>query len=352
MNMHKWKNRSLAALLLTVPLACGEAGGGDPLGTGDDGTGGDGGTGTADDGGTETGDDDGTGTGTGDDDGPDDVGEIPECDPPEVECDPENEGEDCDTGYCHAYSTVPLDPNASCQEGPPFGELRLLGELRSWEDYEIVSGMDVKIAPALPTAQNPVDVTPLVTGVTDELGRFDLTTTNANEYGVGMVAILGGEGTPYYLTGTGMVEPKLGSTEYPPGVRNHNVWVMNEATLQAWSDILAEDPEMAPFMPLGDKGGVIGRIWDACAQPIGGVNIVSRLGEQTQSLVRYLNADEQSFNRQKTSKNGLFVIAYPLLPEKFDAFYDGVQVNENEGTVGNAPNAIFTVTISVDMPQG
>ena len=105
-------------------------------------------------------------------------------------------------------------------------------------------------------------------------------------------------------------------------------------------------------MPLGDSGGVIGRIWDACGNPVGGVNIVSRLGEQTQSLVRYLNADEQSFNRQKTSKNGLFVIVSPVLPEKFDAFYDGEQVNENEGTVGNTANAIFTVTISVDIPQG
>jgi hypothetical protein len=340
MNMYKWKDVSLAALLLTVPLACGEAGGGDPLGTGDDGTSGDGGTGTGDD-----------GTGTGGDDGPDDVGEIPECDPPEVECDPENEGEDCDSGYCHAYSTVPIDPNASCEEAPPFGELRLLGELRSWEDREeVIPDFEVRIAPALPTAQDPINVAPLATATTDEKGQFDVTTTEANEYGVGMVAIIGGAGTPYFLTGSGMVEPKLGTTEYPPGVRNHNVWVMNEATLNSWSNILAEDPEMAPFMPLGEMGGVIGRIWDACGNPVGGVNVVSRLGEQTQSVIRYLNADEETFNKQKTSRNGLFVIVYPLLPEKFDAFYDGVQVNENEGTVGNAPNAIFTVTISVDMP--
>ena len=83
-----------------------------------------------------------------------------------------------------------------------------------------------------------------------------------------------------------------------------------------------------------------------------GVNIESRMGEETLSIVRYLNADEQSFNKQKTSKNGLFVIVNPVLPEKFDAYYDGERVNENEGTVGNTSNAIFTVTISVDMPQG
>ncbi len=327
------------ALLASFALlpACGTAGGGTPTtGASSDSSGSTGGSTESGSAGTSTSMGSGSTAGSGSTGGPMCEGVTP------GECEAH---EDCPSGYCESFSTAPPDPSATCMTALPEGQIRLTGTVRDWVTFDTITGADMRIAGALEASANPTSTPGIETTMSDAGGRFALETDKADGQAIGLVALT--EASGYKLTVSGLVEANISDGSYPPGNTNHDVWVVGEGFLQSLNDALMSDPEAAPFLPLGDAGGVVGRVRDpSCGQGVAGVEVVSRAGAQSVAIVRYM--DEQGgFTANATTSSGLFVVLSPVLAEKFDAVKDGMVVSEREATVGSAPGGIFTVTLTL-----
>ncbi|RMG95952.1 MAG: hypothetical protein D6705_12505 [Deltaproteobacteria bacterium] len=203
----------------------------------------------------------------------------------------------------------------------------------------------MRIAGALDAAANPQTTPGIATADPGADGRFEVETDQADGQAIGLVAL--SETAGHLLTVTGLVEADISDGSYPPGATNHDVWVVSEAFVDELNTKLASDPEVAPFLPLGDMGGVVGRVRDRnCGEGVAGVQLVSRLGAGSTAVIRYL-AEDGTFTDTATGPSGIFVIVAPALAEKFDAMMDGMPVGEREATVGSAPGGVFAVTVTL-----
>ncbi len=261
------------------------------------------------------------------------------CMPVEGAC---REHEDCPSGYCESFSSAPPDPDATCEPAQPEGTIRLTGTVRDFVTRAPVAA-SMRIAGALDAAANPQTTPGIAMLDADAAGRFELVTDQADGQAIGLVALSQAAG--YELTVTGLVEADIANGSYPPGATNHDVWVVPTTFVDELNTKLLADPEVAPFLPLGEVGGVVGRVREPdCGDGVAGVEIVSRAGAQSTAVIRYL-ADDGTFTDTATGPSGLFIIVAPALAEKFDAMQGGAIVGEREATVGSAPGGVFAVTV-------
>jgi hypothetical protein len=254
--------------------------------------------------------------------------------------------DDCQSGYCESWWTAPPDPDATCQDGLPVGEIRILGNVRDFETDELMPNVDIKVAGALPTLQDPVNAPAVANMTADANGLFEHEAgEEATKEPVGIVAHVNETG--YYLSLTGLVEPEIGGQIYPPGVRNHDVWAVPTSYMDKISDILTSNG-LEAYAPFGEMGGVIGRVRDADTglPPTEPVILQSQL-PTTQAIIRYLNDDETGFG-EETGATGVYLIFNASLAEKFDAYRNGEIVSIHESTVGNGALAAYVTTIQVD----
>jgi hypothetical protein len=255
--------------------------------------------------------------------------------------------EDCSTGFCESYQTAPPDPDAVCAEGPGDGNVRMLGTLRDFDTLEIVSGEEVRIAGAMPVLADPTTAPAVAQGTTDDQGRYDiLGGDDATKEMVGLVALT--ERSGYYLTATGVVEPEIGGYIYPPGARNHDIWLFPAEMVTEWSDLLvAHDSSLSSYVPLGEKAGVIGKIRDQdTGEGVAGIELRSRTPDSI-AKIYYLNDDGDGLQTDVSGASGHFVVLDASLAEKVDAYLDDVLVSGHEATLGQAFGAIFTTSIQV-----
>jgi len=255
--------------------------------------------------------------------------------------------EDCSTGFCESYQTAPPDPDATCAEGPGDGYVRMLGTLRDFESLEIVAGQDVRIAGAMPVLADPTTAPAVAEGVTNDEGRYDiLGGEDATKEMIGLVALV--ESNDYYLTATGIVEPEIGGYIYPAGARNHDIWLFPSDLVDEWSDLLvAHDAELAAYVPLGEKAGVIGKIRDQdTGEGVAGVELRSRYPDSI-ARIFYLDDTGDGLQTDVSGVSGHFIVLDASLAEKVDAYQDDVLVSGHEATLGQAFGAIFTTSIQV-----
>jgi len=257
--------------------------------------------------------------------------------------------EDCKSNYCESFWTAPPDPNATCQEGLPLGEIRITGNIRDLETLEVMPNVDIDIVGGIEMIVDQFG--PAIATVTsDENGLFEIdlgSEATDKDIGLGARVILDG----YWLSATGLSETEIDAMFYPPGVRNHDVWAVSETMVSKWNKLLEQEPELEFYLPLGEKGGALGRIRDADTglPPTEPVVLKTRLPDsETQAVVRYLNDAEDGFVSDSSKKSGLFVILNASLAEKFDAFRNGKKVSIHECTVGNSAGGVGTTTIQVD----
>lgn len=259
-----------------------------------------------------------------------------------------DENVDCETGFCETYQNVPMDPDGYCTEGPPLGEIRILGNVRDYYTDEYQVGVDVEVCGAIAVMMDPANAPAVVTGTSDEDGKYAIDAgEEATSQSVGLVARVTGEG--YYLTVTGLVEPELGEGQYPPGVRNHDVKMMPQSMLDEWSGYITDfDSGLSGYVPLGDNGGAIGSLRHVeNGEGVAGATLVSQLDTST-AIILYLNEDMDGFNDVETSSNGMFVILEPALAEKFDAWKDDEIISRLAGTFGETFGAIYSNTVHVE----
>lgn len=260
------------------------------------------------------------------------------------EGDPCTSNDDCNTGVCLLYRDVPAPTDAVCGPMPADCSTRITGTVLDFETGQPVAGVTVDVAKALEAATNPTGFTPILSLTSDADGRVDGTTPGPLDVGIGIVSMASASG--YYLTATGIASPVDG-TKYAPGTGIHDLWVMPEASLTAWSSELGNDAEMQPFMPLGDQGGVVGFIRDESTGAGVAGAVVKSVSDTSTAKIRYLNDDGMTFNATASSSNGIFVLVAPGLAEEFFVEKDGATISTANGTAGSASGAIFTLVIDV-----
>jgi hypothetical protein len=261
---------------------------------------------------------------------------------------------DCLSGYCESYLTSPPDPNATCKEGVPQGEITLTGTVRDFGETDPnapgIPGVEVLVAGAIQVLADPrlaetvLDKNP----VTDADGRFTVVAgEQATKQAVGLGALVGKSG--YMLTGCGLVEPEIQGTIYPAGNRNHDVWLVPEDMLLDWNTYLTDlNTAFEAFVPLGEQAGVIGKIRNEnTGLGVAGVVLESRLSPTTQVMFFYLNEDGKGFNQEKSSSNGLFLGLNASLAEKIDAKCNGSVVSNHEATLAQSYGCIYTTSIQL-----
>ncbi len=252
--------------------------------------------------------------------------------------------DDCNTGVCLLFRDVPAPADAVCGALPADCSTHITGTILDFSTGQPVPGVTLNVAKALEAATNPTGFTPIVSLKADDMGRVDGMTPGPLDVGIGIVGVATGQG--FFLTATGIASPADG-TKYAPGTGIHDLWIMPEATLTAWSDELMTDAEMASFLPLGGNGGVIGFIRDESTGAGVEGAVVAPASGQTNAKIRYLNDDGMTFNPDMSSANGIFVLVGPGLAEEFIVTKNGQKISIDNGTAGSAAGAIFTLVIDV-----
>ena len=302
-----------------------------------------------DDGVADTGaadDDDGSGGTSGADDGtPAQCGDTSDADPvypPPGEC-YNNAG--CASCNCVSFQDNPPDPQAACAEPGAPGELRVTATLFEFPGRTPVPGQTVKLFNAFDVGIYGIDMaTPQAETMADANGRSDVTITPMDQ--IGMVAIVEAEG--FRATATGLAKPP-----YEPANAIHDLFLVRESDLAAWSTELAAEPELGEWLPLGEKGGVVGVVRNRyTGEPMAGLRIVSKTnGTSTTALVRYLGEDG-TFAATETSPTGVYVLLNPALAEEFEAELAGEIASTRANKAGSGAPGVFTMNLTIDTDPG
>ncbi|HWB81917.1 MAG TPA: hypothetical protein VG755_43440 [Nannocystaceae bacterium] len=247
----------------------------------------------------------------------------------------------CSSGVCLLFSDAPLDADAVCGATPP-GDgsscaTRVTGTVFDLGTRAPIVGADVRVAGALNAITNPAGAMALASAVSDGDGRIDATTDAPLNQAIAVMAIVEGDGGT--LTITGIAPPIEGNT-YAPGVAVHDLWLAPSDRVGAWSDALADDPEIpGASLPLGLAGGVIGLVRDADGDPIAGATVQPDNGDSA-AIIRYVQPDD-TLTTDATGSEGLFVV--------IDAGATGEDFSASTGatgTAGSANGALFTLILT------
>ncbi|MCP4604626.1 MAG: hypothetical protein GY847_29585 [Proteobacteria bacterium] len=246
----------------------------------------------------------------------------------------------CKSNYCNIWHTIPLDPDAACADGPPKG-LLLRGTAIEFPTRKLIPGAKVQFVNAIESATMGCSSKPIGEITTDELGRFELLLREEDMNDpLGIIAHTNLDG--YYFTGNGIASPVDG--KYGPGSDGHHALAVPEALLNKISTLLENHPTAKNYVPLGEKGGVIGEIGTLSdGKGIEGAYLRSRKGDDSETVVLYPNEDFTAL-QDSTSSTGIYIGVNPDIGEKFDAYKkDGskVRFGIDGGTMGSTPCAIF-----------
>ena len=251
---------------------------------------------------------------------------------------------DCMSLACVKFSD--LDPDATCEAGPSGNVTRFTGTIFDFVTKLPVPMSELRVLGALSALQDPMSPNAIVTATSDAMGRIDATSMMPIKEGIGVVGLVGGGASPYYITATGLAAPLKG-TSYGPLNAIHDIWAVPTASLTAWSTALMTDPDPAVAMelPLGDKGGVIGLVRDGSGAGVAGA-VVKSTKDTSSVLIRYLNDDMLAFNADMTGTSGIFVVMNPSLGELFTVDVGGAPT-ELTGTAGSSEGAAFVLIFNV-----
>ena len=243
---------------------------------------------------------------------------------------------DCASRVCEKFTTPEV---GVCVDPPDGGSTRVMGTIRDLEGGAPVGGAELRVLAAASALGDPTAASPLFMGTADGAGVYDFESPGPISAPIGIVGLLVEAGR--YPTATGLAKPVAGSS-YGPAADVWDLWVLSDATLGAWNGLLQADAALTDFLPLGDKGGVVGIVRDSTGQPMAGAVVESK-NPGSAAMIRYLAEDGASFTSDMTSSNGLFVLVAPMLAEEFTVA--GADV---VGTAGSAmTGAVFVMALNV-----
>lgn len=244
---------------------------------------------------------------------------------------------DCLTDACLEFRDH--DPAAICVEGPGGGNTRFPGTLLDFVTGTPLPATDVKIIGILSALSDPLNAQGVVMDTSDAAGIVDMTSASPVKEGIGVVAVVAGG--PLYTTGTSVAAPMAGV--YGPMSAGHDLWGVPAATLSKWSGLLAKDPTLAPYLPLGAEGGTLGLVRDNTGAPVADA-VVQSVKANSTAKIRYLAGDGNSFGVDATANSGVFVVLNPGLAERFEV--SGAPLATQ--TAASAKDVIFVMAL--DLP--
>lgn len=251
----------------------------------------------------------------------------------------------CPSCNCIAFQDNPPSETSMCGE-PGTGSMRVTGTVWSFPDQTAIPDQRVRIVGATDIGLNGPDNAEAIGEATSNAsGQIDVTVTPTDQ--IGIVAVVQADG--FRATATGLAKPQAAGYEAANAI--HDIFVVPEDTLGAYSAALQSDSEAAEHLPLGDNGGVVGIARNRyTGEPQAGVRIVSLSGS-SRAIVRYLEEDG-SFGTEATSPTGVYVILDPALAEEFEAQIDGGVVSTRANKAGSGPPGIFTMNLTIDTDPG
>lgn len=255
----------------------------------------------------------------------------------------------CGTCNCLTFRDNPPDAMATCAEPGAAGSMRVTATLFEFPGTTTIANQDGTIHNAFQVGTLGIMSAPIVaTATSDAMGRFD--TTIMPDDMIGMVAIVQADG--FRATATGLAKPGP-DDEYEPSNAIHDIFVVRESDLVAWSDALADDAAVADHLPLGDAGGVVGVARNRyTGEPVAGLTIVSKTnGDATMAVIRYLQ-DDGTFTSDTTGAPGVYVLVNPALAEEFEAEQGGTIVSTRANKAGSGPPGVFTMNLTIDSDPG
>jgi hypothetical protein len=244
---------------------------------------------------------------------------------------------DCMSIACEKFRDL---EDGVCVEGPGGGNTRVVGTLVDFISLEPIASTELRALEALTALMNPTEGAAILTAMSDADGKVDATSMMPWKAAFGVVGIV--QGGDYYPTATGLAAPLMGQV-YGPMNGNHDIWAVPSAKLNEWSTMLTADAALAEFLPLGEKGGVVGFVRDRTTGMGYEGAVVAGLEAPTGAQIRYLSEDGTNFDGAATSSSGLFVLMDPGLAEQFT-----VEGKDTSGSAGSSEGAIFVLILSVD----
>ncbi|HWB78441.1 MAG TPA: hypothetical protein VG755_25925 [Nannocystaceae bacterium] len=255
--------------------------------------------------------------------------------------------DECASGVCLIFTDVPLNADATCGDTPPVMgahcSTHITGTVFDFATRMPVEGASLKVAGALNAITNPAGATALASATSGADGRVDTVTDVPVNQAIAIIALVEGPGS--FLTATGLASPAE-ETFYATGTGIHDLWLMPQASIDAWSTALMADPEVpADSLPLGVEGGVIGFVRDATGMPIAGA-VVEPASADSGAIIRYVAADD-TITADMTTDTGIFIIiGAGGTGEDFNATMGGSTIAS--GTAGTANNVVFTLILNAE----
>jgi hypothetical protein len=229
--------------------------------------------------------------------------------------------------------------DGECVAAPANSAMRIVGTLLDFVTSAPLANTELRVIGALSALVDPVNATPVAQGTSDADGKVDFVSPEAIKEGIGLVGIVGGG--DYYICATNLASPTAGKYGPMNGIRD--IWAVPSDSLKEWSGLLEADADVMMYLPLGDKGGVIGLARDAATSaPRAGAR-VQPVKADSKSFVRYLADDGMSFNSDATGSSGIFIVLHPGLAEEFTV--EGIQ--EITAQAGIANGAAFVMILSL-----
>ena len=183
------------------------------------------------------------------------------------------EDEDCTSNFCLSFADAPVDAAAVCAPVDFGCSTRAAGTVRDFVTRMPIEGLSIKVSGAIAASVNPNNAPVLAEDTTNAMGQFDMTSDERIEQPLGIVGIVSGDG--FHLSATGLQSPS-DANFFPPGTGIHDVWTLSLTTLGEWNTALESDTDLADFLPLGDKGGVVGMVRDGTTgEPAPGHTVVT-----------------------------------------------------------------------------
>ena len=117
---------------------------------------------------------------------------------------------ECEAGVCLLFQDVPLDDTAVCGDVMPDCSTRVTGTVFDFLSREALGGEEVRVVKALDALTNPGGAEPVASGTADGEGRVDFESDGPISSPIAIIATVGGDGTDYFLTATGVAGDDMG----------------------------------------------------------------------------------------------------------------------------------------------
>ncbi len=234
------------------------------------------------------------------------------------------QNEDCESWVCEEYQTFPTTP-AVCGVVPDRCRTRAMGTIHDILTDAPIAGVEIDVI-ASAGVLDPQAATPIMDGMTDDMGRYDMLSDDKITDTLGFVGRMHVAG--YQPGMTGVAGPIDDNGTFPPLTSVHDWWMVKQDDLSTWNAALAGDAAIADFLPLEENNVIyiIVRTHDIPSERLVGAKVVPVVPESSKLMARYLQEDG-SFNDQATGPAGIALLFRPAAGEYITVETEGGELS-------------------------